>query len=101
MSKEELKNLIKKLASALTAEQNLRIDYTKLVEESLNTIKPLKARVDTLEELQTKVLKVCALLRRQFNRAPYEGGLSDTEFLDQVIAPLERKIQTDREIQNG
>ena len=49
----------------------------------------------TLEELQLKTLSVLKRVRKQFNRAAHEDGLSDGEFMDQVVEPLERKIKDD------
>lgn len=34
-------------------------------------------------------------IRRQFNRMPFDSGLTDNEFIDQVIDPLEHQILAD------
>lgn len=62
------------------------------------TTKPLTKRTMTLKQLQSRALSVLRQVRRQFNRMPHEGGLSDNEFLEQVIEPLEIDIRQDRDI---
>lgn len=62
-------------------------------------IKPLTKSTMTLGQLQTRTLEVLRKVRRQFNRMPHEEGLSDREFLDQVIEPLEIDIRQDRAIE--
>jgi hypothetical protein len=63
-----------------------------------NVVEPLKMKTMTLSQLHRRTLKVLRLVRLQFNRAAHEDGLSDAEFLDQVISPLETDIKQDRDI---
>lgn len=60
---------------------------------------PLQSRTMTLEELQQRTLDVLAKVRKQFFRNPYEEGLSDWEFLDEVVSPLEIEIRQDQMMQ--
>lgn len=62
-------------------------------------VKPLKSRTMTLSQLQTKTLKVLRLVRKQFNRAAHEEGMSDNEFLDKVVGQLECIIKSDRAVE--
>lgn len=63
-------------------------------------VAPLRARTMTLEQLQKRTLKVLRLVRKQFNRAAHEDGLSDKEFLDQVVDVLEWDIKSDIAVLN-
>lgn len=62
-------------------------------------VKPLKARILTLEELQQETLQLIKKTRKQFNHKPHEEGMSDRDFVDLVLTPLETKIQQDIEMQ--
>jgi hypothetical protein len=59
-------------------------------------VEPLKSRTMTLGELQLKTLDLCKKVRKQLNRKAHEPGLSDAEFLDQVVEPLKTIIEQDR-----
>ena len=62
------------------------------------SVEPLRKRTMTISELQAKTLKVLRQMRRQLNRRAHEEGMSDREFMDQVLAPLEHEIRQDREV---
>ena len=59
-------------------------------------VKPLKARIHTLNRLQLETLDLCRKIRFQLQHHAYEGGMNDTEFLAQIVSPLEEKIYADR-----
>jgi len=61
----------------------------------MSKVKPLQCRTMTLEALQKRTLTVLRRVRKQFNRMPYEGGLSDREFLLTVLEPFETDIRQD------
>ncbi len=59
-------------------------------------VEPLRARTMGLSELQLATLDLIRKARFQFNRAAWEEGMSDEEFLEQIAAPLETRILQDR-----
>lgn len=59
-------------------------------------VRPLRARVMTLHELQLKTLDLIRKTRFQFNRSAHEDGMSDGEFMSQIVDPLEHQIVNDR-----
>ena len=61
-------------------------------------VEPLKSRTMTLDELQRETLSLIKKLKRQLRRSPHEGGLSDEEFIDDVVESLETTIRQDREM---
>lgn len=61
-------------------------------------VEPLRKKTMTLNELQMKTLDVLRKVRFQFNRSAHEDGMSDTEFLDQIIDPFETEIHQDRQM---
>lgn len=63
-----------------------------------NEVKRLKKKTMTLSELQLKTLDILRRVRFQFNRSAHEEGMSDTEFLDQIVDPLETEIHQDRQM---
>lgn len=67
----------------------------------MSKVKPLQKRTMTLDELQTRVIKLLKKVRKQFYRQAYEGGLSDAEFIEQWIYPLETEIDQDRQALRG
>lgn len=64
----------------------------------MSELKPLTKRTMTLDELQRRALKVLRLTYKQFRRMPHEGGMSDEEFIEKVLVPLEIDIRQDREM---
>ena len=62
----------------------------------MSKVKPLTKKTMTLNELQLRTLKVLRLVRSQLNRQAHEGGMSDTEFTENVLDPLETEIKQDR-----
>lgn len=58
-------------------------------------VEPLRSRVLTQEELQKEILSLICRVRSQLNRSPYENGLSDLEFQQQVLDTLELEIRND------
>ena len=61
-------------------------------------VKPLKKKTMTLAQLQLRTLDVLRKVRFQFGRAAHEDGMSDDEFIEQVVNPLETDIYQDRVI---
>jgi hypothetical protein len=61
-------------------------------------VKPLRARIHTLNQLQLETLDLIRKVRFQFQHSPHDPGMNDTEFLEQVVQPLEDKIYQDREM---
>ena len=49
----------------------------------------------TLRQLQLRTLDVLRKVRSQFGRSAHEEGMSDSEFLDSVVSPLEEDIYSD------
>lgn len=64
-------------------------------------VTPLKERIHTLNQLQLETLDLIRKVRLQFQHLPHDPGMNDTEFLEQVVQPLEDKIYRDREIATG
>lgn len=64
----------------------------------MSDVQPLKKKTMTLSELQLRTLDVLRKVRFQFNRAAHEDGMSDAEFLDAVLEPLETDIYQDRKV---
>jgi len=62
----------------------------------MSKVPPLKERFHTLNQLQLETLNLIRKVRFQLHRQPYDDGLSDREFLDQIVQPLEDKIYADR-----
>ena len=62
------------------------------------TVEPLKKKTMTLNELQVRTLNVIRLARFQLGRSAHEEGMSDAEFIEQVLEPLETDIHQDRHI---
>lgn len=63
-----------------------------------NTVKPLKKKTMTLSQLQLRTLDVLRKVRFQFNRAAHDEGMSDSEFIEDVLEPLETDIYQDRQV---
>jgi hypothetical protein len=61
-------------------------------------VQPLKKKTMTLNQLQLRTLNVLRLARFQLNRKAYEDGMSDSEFIADVIGPLETDIYQDRQV---
>lgn len=62
------------------------------------TIPPLRKKTMTLNELQLRTLDVLRKVKFQFGRQAHEEGMSDAEFIDQVIDPLATDIYQDRQV---
>lgn len=60
--------------------------------------KPLKAKIMTLSQLQLKTLDLIRKVRFQLGRQGYEEGMSDSEFEDNALNPLETAIYQDRQM---
>lgn len=65
----------------------------------MGTPKPLKKRMMTLSQLQLKTLDVLRRVKFQFDRQAHDEGMSDGEFIDQVVDPLMTDIYQDRQMQ--
>lgn len=61
-------------------------------------VKPLKRKTLTLNELQLETLNTIRLVRFQLGRQAHEDGMSDAEFDERVLAPLETRIVQDRSV---
>jgi hypothetical protein len=61
-------------------------------------VEPLRSKTMTLNELQLATLDLIRKVRFQMNRLPYQDGMSDFEFLENVVEPLEQKIYADRHV---
>lgn len=65
----------------------------------MSKVRPLKAKVQTLQELRFSALHFIKKVRKQLQHSPYQEGMSDQEFIDQVVNPFEEKIRTDRDME--
>lgn len=61
-------------------------------------VEPLKKRCMTLSQLQLRTLDVLRRVRFQFQRAAHEPGMTDAEFIEEFIEPLESDIYQDRQM---
>lgn len=61
-------------------------------------VQPLRKRTMTLNELQLKTLDVLRKVRFQLGRQAHEDGMTDTEFVEQYVDPLETEIYQDRQM---
>jgi hypothetical protein len=59
---------------------------------------PLKKKTMTLNELQLRTLDAIRLTKFQFKRQAYQEGMTDEEFIDQVLEPLATDIYQDRQM---
>lgn len=64
----------------------------------MGTVKPLKKKTMTLSQLQMRTLDALRKVRFQLQRQGHELGMSDSEFLEAVIEPLETTIYQDRQM---
>ena len=64
----------------------------------MTKVRKLKRRTMGLEELRKATLKLIAQTRHQLHRLPHEPGLTDMEFLEQVLTPFECRLRQDREM---
>lgn len=64
----------------------------------MSKVKPLRRRTLTVEQMQQKTLKLITAARKQLRRKPYQDGLSDEEFIEQVLDPLASQIKEDQEM---
>ena len=65
-------------------------------EQPMSKVRPLTKRTMTLSQLQLRTLDVLRKVTGQLHRMAHEDGMSDSEFIDQVIAPFARDINQDR-----
>lgn len=61
-------------------------------------VPPLRSRTMTLEELQQATLLLIRRVRKQLAKLPWQSGLTDEEFMDQVLSKLETEILQDIEV---
>lgn len=61
-------------------------------------VEPLKSRTMTLNELQLRTMDVLRKVKFQLHRAAHQDGMSDGEFIDQVVDPLIEEIYQDRDV---
>lgn len=60
----------------------------------------LKSSVMTLDELQRETLGLIRRMKAQLRKSPWQGGLSDREFIEHVLDPMQSKVAADREVAN-
>lgn len=65
----------------------------------MSKVRPLKVKVQTLQELRFSALHFIKKVRKQLQHSPYQEGMNDQEFIDQVVNPFEEKIRTDRDME--
>ena len=65
----------------------------------MSKVRPLKAKVQTLQELRFSALHFIKKVRKQLQHSPYQEGMNDQEFLDQIVSPFEEKIRNDRDME--
>jgi len=61
-------------------------------------VRPLKSRTMTLSQLQLATLGLIRKMEKQLSHQGYEGGMSDSEFIENVLTPLEHTIRADRDV---
>ena len=61
-------------------------------------VEPLRARTMGVSKLQLAILDLCRKTRFQFGRQAHEDGMSDEEFLHEIVEPLEQRIYQDRAV---
>lgn len=64
-------------------------------------VKPLRGKTMGLDALRVRVLDVLKKTRDQLHKTPYEDGLTDEEFIEQVLDTLEIEITQDIEYEKG
>jgi len=62
------------------------------------SVPPLRKKTMTLSQLQMRTVDVLRRVRFQLHRAAWQEGMSDEEFIEQFITPLETDIYQDRQI---
>lgn len=67
-------------------------------ENEVSKVRPLQKKTMTLTQLQMRILDVLRKVRFQFGRAAHEDGMSDSEFIDNIVTPLETDIYQDRQM---
>ena len=67
-------------------------------DQPMNEVKPLKKKTMTLNELQLRTLDVIRKARFQLGRSAHDNGMSDDEFIEQVLETLETEIYQDRHV---
>lgn len=65
----------------------------------MSKVRPLRSKVYTLKELRFFTLDFIKKVRKQLQHSPYQEGMNDSEFLDQVVSPFEEKIRNDRDME--
>lgn len=61
-------------------------------------VQPLRAKTMGISELQLATLDLIRKVRFQLARQAHEDGMSDSEFLSEIVAPLEQQIYADRSV---
>jgi len=62
------------------------------------TVKPLRRRTLTLKQLQAKSLRLISKMRKHLSVPPHISGVTDGEFTENVLCPLETQIKEDVEM---
>ena len=65
----------------------------------MTKVKPLQSRIMTLDDMRCRTLAVIKLCRKQFRKGPYDDGLADEEFIDEVLNDFANKIKADIEME--
>lgn len=68
------------------------------MDDKPSKVEPLKSRTMTLSELQLRVLDVIRLTKFQFGHQAHEEGMTDHEFIEEVLDPLATEIYQDRQV---
>lgn len=61
-------------------------------------VEPLRSKIMTLHQLQMRTLDLIRKLRFQLKRQAHEEGMSDAEFLENMVDNLEQEIYADRAV---
>ena len=62
----------------------------------MGKVKSLTKKTMTLNELQLKTLNILRLVKFQLGRSAHENSMSDSEFIETFLEPLETDIHQDR-----
>lgn len=60
---------------------------------------PLRSEILSQQLLQVEILTLIERVRKQLNRAGWEDGMTDQEFITRVLDPLKTKIENDQYMQ--
>jgi len=64
----------------------------------MSKVRKLQRKTMNLEEMRKATLSLISKVRNQLHRMPHDPGLSDMEFMEQVLTPFECRLRQDREV---